>query len=65
MKSSAKTVKIVNKKGIRHWKATKRKVNGKIWWKIGKNQYFSSNRVEIIDVNKMASINRKITNYAN
>jgi len=65
MVATKKNVSISNKKGIIHWKASKTKVNGKTWWRIGKNQYLKSTRVEIIDVAKMKQINQKISNYAN
>lgn len=65
MVKTSKSVNISNKKGILHWKATKKVVDGKTWWKIGKNEYFKNTRVEIIDTARMKEINRKISNYAN
>lgn len=65
MVATGKTVKINNKKGIVHWKARAVKVNGKNWWKIGKNQYLKSTRVEVIDVAKNKELGIKISNYAN
>jgi hypothetical protein len=45
----AKTIKTYNKKGMKNWKAQKVQVNGKSWWKIGKNQYFKpSQRVRTV-----------------
>lgn len=65
MVTSGKTVKINNKKGIVHWKAKAVKINGKTWWKIGKNRYFKSTRVEVINVAKNKELGIKIANYAN
>jgi len=65
MIKTSRSVKISNKKGIIHWKATKKMVNGRTWWKIGKNKYFKSTRVEIINMKRMKEINRKVSNYAN
>jgi hypothetical protein len=52
-----------NKKMVATGKTVK--VNGKTWWKIGKNQYLKSTRVEVIDVAKNKELGIKISNYAN
>lgn len=65
MVATKKNVSTVNKKGLVHWKAEPKKVNNKTWWKIGKNQYLKSTRVEVIDVKKNKDLGIKITNYAN
>ena len=65
MIATGKTVKINNKKGIVHWKAKAVKINDKTWWKIGKNRYYKSTRVEVIDVAKNKELGIKISNYAN
>lgn len=65
MIATKKNVSTVNKKGIVHWKAEPKKVNNQTWWKIGKNQYLKSTRVEVIDVKKNNKLGIKISNYAN
>lgn len=65
MVATKKNVSISNKKGIVHWKAEPKKINQKTWWKIGKNQYLKSSRVEVINVKRSKDLGIKITNYAN
>lgn len=67
MVKTSKSLKVVNSKGLRNWKATEERIDGKNWWKIGKNKYFKSDRVEVVNVKKTKEIkiDNKISNYAN
>lgn len=65
MVATKKKVAIANKKQIKHWYAKSVEVQGKNWWKIGKNRYFKDTRVEIVNVSRNEALGNKITNYAN
>ena len=61
MVATKKSLKTHNSKRLYNWKAQAVKVDGKKWWKIGKNQYFKSTRVNKVYVKK----GTKKINYAN
>ncbi|WP_201308183.1 hypothetical protein [Companilactobacillus farciminis] len=52
MVATKKSLKTHNSKRLYNWKAQAVKVDGKNWWKIGKNQYFKSTRVNKVHVKK-------------
>lgn len=52
MAATKKSLKTHSSKRLYNWKAQAVKVDGKNWWKIGKNQYLKSTRVNKIHVKK-------------
>lgn len=52
MVATKKSLKTHSSKRLYNWKAQAVKVDGKNWWKIGKNQYFKSTRVNKVHVKK-------------
>ncbi|KRK41642.1 hypothetical protein IV63_GL001333 [Companilactobacillus crustorum] len=66
MFAAGNPIKTYNKKGMKNWKAQSVKINGKSWWKIGKNQYFKpSQRVKTVNVESMEQNGQKVKNYVN
>lgn len=65
MQATAKYLPTHDSKRLKNWHAQAVKVNGKTWWKVGKNQYFKSTRVHTVNVAFMKAHGQKITDYAN
>lgn len=65
MQATAKHVETHDSKRLKNWHAQAVKINGKTWWKIGKNQYFKATRVHTVNVAFMKAHGQNITDYAN
>ena len=65
MVPAQKAFATVGTKRINHWWAQKVKIDGKTWWKIGKNDYFKPTRVSVVNTEMMAALGQKIVNYVN
>lgn len=65
MRITNRTMKIANKSRITHWHGQEVKLAGKNWWKVGENQYFKPDRVEVVNTERMEQLGLSIENYAN
>lgn len=60
-----RTMATFDKTGINHWYGQLVEINNQKWWKVGENQYFKPDRVEIVNVDFMQQHGLAIKNYVN